>query len=87
MSNDRFLRALRCEPVDCTPVWLMRQAGRYLPEYNETRRRAGNFLNLCKSPTLACEVERTTGAAPALPPVVVVPGLASVFSFMKPACR
>ncbi len=55
-TNDRFLRALLREPVDCTPVWLMRQAGRYLPEYCETRRRAGNFLNLCKNPSLACEV-------------------------------
>jgi uroporphyrinogen decarboxylase len=55
-SNDNFLRALLREPVAHTPVWLMRQAGRYLPEYNETRRRAGNFLNLCKSPALACEV-------------------------------
>ena len=54
--NDNFLRALLREPVDYTPLWLMRQAGRYLPEYNETRRRAGNFLNLCKSPGLACEV-------------------------------
>ena len=55
-TNDRFLRALLREPVDCTPVWLMRQAGRYLPEYCETRRRAGDFLNLCKSPGMACEV-------------------------------
>lgn len=55
-DNDNFLRALLREPVDYTPLWLMRQAGRYLPEYNETRRRAGNFLNLCKSPALACEV-------------------------------
>lgn len=55
-ANDTFLRALLREPVDYTPLWLMRQAGRYLPEYNETRRRAGNFLNLCKSPALACEV-------------------------------
>jgi uroporphyrinogen decarboxylase len=55
-QNDNFLRALLREPVDHTPVWLMRQAGRYLPEYNETRRRAGNFLNLCKSPAMACEV-------------------------------
>ncbi|MCK9283019.1 MAG: uroporphyrinogen decarboxylase [Rhodocyclaceae bacterium] len=55
-KNDRFLRALLREPVDCTPVWLMRQAGRYLPEYCETRRRAGDFLSLCKSPSLACEV-------------------------------
>lgn len=55
-KNDTFLRALLREPVAYTPVWLMRQAGRYLPEYNETRRRAGSFLNLCKNPQLACEV-------------------------------
>jgi uroporphyrinogen decarboxylase len=55
-TNDTFLRALRREPVEYTPTWLMRQAGRYLPEYCETRKRAGSFLNLCKSPTLACEV-------------------------------
>ena len=55
-KNDTFLRALLREPVEYTPTWLMRQAGRYLPEYNETRRRAGNFLNLCKNPGLACEV-------------------------------
>jgi uroporphyrinogen decarboxylase len=55
-KNDTFLRALLRQPVEYTPVWLMRQAGRYLPEYNETRRRAGSFLNLCKNPRLACEV-------------------------------
>jgi uroporphyrinogen decarboxylase len=55
-KNDNFLRALLREPTDFTPLWLMRQAGRYLPEYNETRRRAGNFLALCKNPGLACEV-------------------------------
>ena len=55
-KNDTFLRALLREPVEYTPVWLMRQAGRYLPEYCETRRRAGNFMNLCKSPAMACEV-------------------------------
>ncbi|MBP7641583.1 MAG: uroporphyrinogen decarboxylase, partial [Thauera sp.] len=56
LKNDTFLRALLRQPTEYTPVWLMRQAGRYLPEYCETRRRAGNFLNLCKSPAMACEV-------------------------------
>ncbi len=56
LKNDRLLRVLRREPVDCTPVWLMRQAGRYLPEYRATRARAGSFLALAKTPELACEV-------------------------------
>src|SRR5690625_3310711 len=56
LANDRLLRALRREPVDTTPVWIMRQAGRYLPEYRATRERAGSFLKLAQTPELACEV-------------------------------
>lgn len=56
LKNDTFLRALLKQPVEYTPVWLMRQAGRYLAEYNETRARAGDFLSLCKNPGFATEV-------------------------------
>ncbi len=56
LENDTLIRALLREPTPYTPVWLMRQAGRYLPEYNQTRARAGNFLALCKNPDLATEV-------------------------------
>ena len=56
LKNDTVLRALLCQPTDYTPVWLMRQAGRYLPEYNATRARAGSFLKLAKSPAMAAEV-------------------------------
>jgi len=56
LQNDTLIRALFRQPTAYTPVWLMRQAGRYLPEYNETRRRAGSFLALCKAPALAAEV-------------------------------
>jgi len=56
LKNDRFLRALLRQPVDRTPIWMMRQAGRYLPEYRATRKQAGSFLDLCKNAELACEV-------------------------------
>ncbi len=56
LKNDRFLRALMKQPVDVTPVWMMRQAGRYLPEYRKTRAQAGDFLSLCKNAEFACEV-------------------------------
>ena len=56
LHNDRLLRALLRQPVDVTPVWLMRQAGRYLPEYRATRARAGSFMALCQTPEWACEV-------------------------------
>lgn len=56
LKNDTFIRALLRQPVDYTPIWIMRQAGRYLPEYNQTRARAGDFLSLCKNTELATEV-------------------------------
>ena len=60
LKNDRYLRALLRQPVDVTPVWMMRQAGRYLPEYKATRAEAGDFMSLCKNAELAsrCAVIR-----------------------------
>ncbi len=56
LKNDRFLRALLKQPVDKTPIWIMRQAGRYLPEYRALRKQAGSFMDLCQNADLACEV-------------------------------
>lgn len=56
LINDTFIRALLKQPVTRTPVWMMRQAGRYLPEYRKVREQAGSFMNLCTNPELACEV-------------------------------
>jgi uroporphyrinogen decarboxylase len=56
LKNDRLLKALLGKEVDVTPVWMMRQAGRYLPEYRNTRKKAGDFMSLCQSPEMACEV-------------------------------
>jgi uroporphyrinogen decarboxylase len=56
LKNDLYIRALLRQPTDRTPIWVMRQAGRYLPEYRQLRAEAGSFMNLCTNPELACEV-------------------------------
>ena len=56
LKNDRYIKAALSQPVDVTPVWMMRQAGRYLPEYRELRAKAGDFMSLCTNPEWACEV-------------------------------
>ena len=66
LKNDTFLRALLREPVTYPPVWMLRQAGRYLPEYRATRARAGSFMELCRNPELAFEVMPPFSSAQAL---------------------
>jgi len=56
LKNDLYIRALLRQPTERTPIWVMRQAGRYLPEYRQLRGEAGSFMNLCTNPELACEV-------------------------------
>jgi len=56
LKNDLYIKALLRQPTDRTPIWVMRQAGRYLPEYRQLRAEAGSFMNLCTNPELACEV-------------------------------
>jgi uroporphyrinogen decarboxylase len=56
LKNDLYIKALLRQPVERTPIWVMRQAGRYLPEYLQVRAEAGSFMNLCTNPELACEV-------------------------------
>ncbi|MDP2240271.1 MAG: uroporphyrinogen decarboxylase [Burkholderiales bacterium] len=71
LKNDTLIRALLRQPTPYTPVWVMRQAGRYLPEYNQTRARAGNFLGLCKNPDYATEVTMQPLARYALDAAIV----------------
>ncbi|MGH8617390.1 MAG: uroporphyrinogen decarboxylase [Burkholderiales bacterium] len=78
LKNDTFLRALLREPVPHTPLWLMRQAGRYLPEYNATRARAGSFLGLCKNPDYATEVTMQPLARYALDAAIVFSDILTV---------
>ena len=69
LKNDTLLRALARQPTEYTPIWLMRQAGRYLPEYNATRAKAGSFLKLAKTPALATEVTLQPGNRLSITPV------------------
>ena len=90
LKNDRYLRALLRQPVDVTPVWMMRQAGRYLPEYKATRAQAGDFMSLCKNAELACEVtlqplrRYPLDAAILFSDILTVPDAMGLGSILKP---
>ena len=91
LKNDRYLRALLRQPVDVTPVWMMRQAGRYLPEYKATRAQAGDFMSLCKNAELACEVTLQPlrrfplDAAILFSDILTIPDAMGLGSISKPA--
>ena len=87
LRNDTFLRALRREPTEYTPVWLMRQAGRYLPEYNATRARAGSFLGLAKNPAYATEVTLQPLDRFPLDAAILFSDILTVPDAMASACR
>ena len=86
LKNDTLIRALLREPTPYTPIWLMRQAGRYLPEYNQTRARAGSFLALCKNPDLATEVTLQPLARYALDAAIVFSDILTIPDAMGLGC-
>src|SRR5262245_11696632 len=87
LKNDTLIRALLRQPTPYTPIWLMRQAGRYLPEYNATRARAGSFLALCRNPDLATEVTLQPLARFALDAAIVFSDILTIPDAMGPGLQ